>query len=96
MGAGLLPAPVATEISVATARLPEGSSEDMIRFDESAIFSWRIGSPFPEERLRDKDGFAGIDGAFRFSRDGIAERALEVQEIRGGTTVTISPAPAGF
>ena len=57
---------------------------------------WRIGAPFPEDRLRDKDGFAGIDGAFRFSRDGIAERALEVQEIRGGTTVTISPAPAGF
>jgi hypothetical protein len=46
--------------------------------------------------LRDRDGFSGIDGAFRFSRDGIAERALEVQEIRGGTTVTISPAPAGF
>jgi len=24
---------------------------------------WRIGAPFPEDRLRDKDGFAGIDGA---------------------------------
>jgi len=57
---------------------------------------WRIGSVFPEARLRDDDGFAGIDGAFRFGRDGIAERALEVQEVRGGTTVTVSPAPAGF
>jgi len=57
---------------------------------------WRIGAAFPEERLRDRDGFSGIDGAFRFNRDGIAERALEVQEIRGGTTVTISPAPTGF
>jgi len=57
---------------------------------------WRIGAPFPEARLRDPGGFAGIDGAFRFGRDGIAERALEVQEVRGGTTVTISPAPAGF
>ncbi|MEO6216657.1 MAG: penicillin-binding protein activator [Sphingomonas sp.] len=57
---------------------------------------WPIGSPFPEERLRDHDGFAGIDGAFRFGRDSVAERALEVQEIRGGTTVVVSPAPSGF
>ena len=57
---------------------------------------WRIGAAFPENRLRDPDGFAGIDGAFRFGRDGIAERALEVQEVRGGTTVVISPAPTGF
>jgi len=57
---------------------------------------WPIGRPFPEERLRDRDGFAGLDGAFRFGRDGIAERALEVQEIRGGTTVVVSPAPSGF
>jgi ABC-type branched-subunit amino acid transport system substrate-binding protein len=57
---------------------------------------WRMGAPFPEDRLRDKGGFSGIDGAFRFARDGIAERALEVQEIRGGTTITISPAPTGF
>ena len=57
---------------------------------------WRIGTPFPESRLRDSGGFSGIDGAFRFGRDNAAERALEVQEIRGGTTVVVSPAPAGF
>ena len=57
---------------------------------------WPVNRPFPEERLRDPDGFAGLDGAFRFGRDGIAERALEVQEVRGGTTVTISPAPTRF
>ncbi len=57
---------------------------------------WPIGRPFPEARLRDPDGFAGLDGAFRFGRDGTAERALEVQEIRGGTTVVVSPAPTGF
>lgn len=56
---------------------------------------WRIGAPFPEARLRDAGGFAGIDGAFRF-RDNMAERALEVQEIRGGTTVVVSPAPTQF
>ncbi len=57
---------------------------------------WRPGSPFPESRLRDADGFSGIDGAFRFGRDNVAERALEVQEIRGGETTTVSPAPTGF
>lgn len=57
---------------------------------------WPIGSPFPESRLRDTGGFAGIDGAFRFGRDGVAERALEVQEIHPGAMVTVSPAPTGF
>lgn len=57
---------------------------------------WRVGTPFPEARLRGQEGFSGIDGAFRFGRDGVAERSLEVQEIRGGTTATVSPAPGGF
>ncbi len=57
---------------------------------------WPIGERFPEDRLRDPGGFAGIDGAFRFGRDGVAERALEVQEIRAGTTNVVSPAPSGF
>lgn len=57
---------------------------------------WRVGDRFPEGRLTDPDGFAGLDGAFRFGRDGVAQRALEVQEIKGGTTVTVSPAPNGF
>lgn len=57
---------------------------------------WRVGSAFPAARLADRDGFAGLDGAFRFGRDGVAERALEVKEIRGGTTITVSPAPRSF
>ncbi len=57
---------------------------------------WPVGRPFPEAKLRDPGGFSGIDGAFRFGREGIAERALEVQEVRGGTLVTVSPAPSGF
>jgi ABC-type branched-subunit amino acid transport system substrate-binding protein len=57
---------------------------------------WRPGDDFPAQRLTQSDGFAGLDGAFRFGRDGVAERALEVQEIRGGTTATVSPAPSGF
>lgn len=57
---------------------------------------WPMGGTFPEDRLRDAGGFAGIDGAFRFGRDGVAQRALEVKEIRPGATVTVSPAPTDF
>ncbi|MGC6401240.1 penicillin-binding protein activator [Sphingomonas sp. FW199] len=57
---------------------------------------WKVGTPFPEARLVSQDGFAGLDGAFRFGRNGVAERALEVQEIRGGTTTVVSAAPRSF
>lgn len=57
---------------------------------------WRPGTDFPERALGDPGGFSGIDGAFRFGRDGIAQRALEVQEIRDGRTVVVSPAPTSF
>ena len=57
---------------------------------------WPVGAKFPEARLRSAEGFGGVDGAFRFGRDGVAERRLEVQEVRGGAKVTVSPAPSGF
>lgn len=57
---------------------------------------WPVGATFPEERLSDRGGFAGLDGAFRFNRDGIAERALEVKEVRAGGSIAVSPAPTGF
>lgn len=57
---------------------------------------WKVGAAFPETRLRSGEGYAGIDGPFRFGRDGVAERALEVQEIRNGSTTVVSPAPANF
>ncbi|SEJ35651.1 amino acid/amide ABC transporter substrate-binding protein, HAAT family [Sphingobium sp. AP50] len=57
---------------------------------------WKPGSPFPAARLRDAGGFSGIDGAFRFNRQGIAERALEVNEVAAGTSTVVDPAPRGF
>jgi ABC-type branched-subunit amino acid transport system substrate-binding protein len=57
---------------------------------------WKPGAVFPMGKLADKGGFLGLDGPFRFSRNGVVERALEVREVRGGTTVTVSPAPARF
>ncbi|MCB2013546.1 MAG: penicillin-binding protein activator [Sphingobium sp.] len=57
---------------------------------------WKPGRAFPTGALTDKGGFAGIDGAFRFGRDGVAERALEVQQIGNGKFSVIDAAPGGF
>jgi branched-chain amino acid transport system substrate-binding protein len=57
---------------------------------------WPFGRPFPAAKLRDPEGFMGIDGAFRFGPDGIAERALAVQEVTASGLETVSPAPRGF
>jgi len=48
---------------------------------------------FTEAVLTNPAGFAGADGVFRFNPDGTNERALTVQEIRGGAAVAISGAP---
>lgn len=58
--------------------------------------SWQIGSAFPSRTLVDKDGFAGVDGSFRFGRDGIAERLLEVREVTQAGTTPVSPAGTAF
>lgn len=57
---------------------------------------WRFGRRFPARALRGEDGFTGVDGAFRFARDGTAERALQVEEVAAAGTSMLSPAPAGF
>ena len=54
---------------------------------------WRPGTNFPQNRLLASDGFGGIDGIFRFDNRGIAQRALEVAEVRSGSYTVVSPAP---
>ena len=58
--------------------------------------SWKPGTLFPTAKLYDREGFIGLDGVFRFNAFGVAERAMEVREVSGGTFVTVSPAPAKF
>lgn len=58
--------------------------------------NWRVGQAFPAAQLADPDGFSGIDGAFRFGRDGVAERALEVQQVNAGGFAVVAPAPRSF
>jgi len=57
---------------------------------------WRVGSAFPERALRDPGGFTGVDGAFRFEANGIAQRSLEVREVTVDGTAVLSPAARTF
>ena len=58
--------------------------------------NWPIGKPFPARGLTDKDGFSGVDGNFRFGRDGIAECLLEVRQVTATGTTIVSPAARAF
>jgi ABC-type branched-subunit amino acid transport system substrate-binding protein len=58
--------------------------------------NWRLGRAFPERELRDPVGFAGVDGPFRFTQSGIADRSLEVREVTATGTIVVSPAPRSF
>ena len=57
---------------------------------------WTFGTPFPMNRLTDPDGFAGLDGTFRFLTDGRSERMLEISQVNAGGFVVIDAAPAAF
>ena len=61
-----------------------------------AARQWDRGRPFPARGLLDRDGFAGVDGSFRFRRDGVAERMLEVRQVTAGGTTPVSPAGTKF
>lgn len=58
--------------------------------------NWPIGRQFPTRSLVDPDGFAGVDGNFRFQRSGIAERLLEVRTVTQGGATVVSPAGKAF
>lgn len=58
--------------------------------------NWKPGKIFPVKNLIQKDGFIGVDGAFRFTSNGMSERMLEVQEIQPGKFVTIDAAAQDF
>jgi ABC-type branched-subunit amino acid transport system substrate-binding protein len=57
---------------------------------------WKVGDRFPVDALGDDGGFVGVDGAFRFAKGHIAERALAVHQLGAGGGTVVSPAPQGF
>lgn len=69
---------------------------DAVLLVNSLAGKWPVGAAFPRASLADPDGFAGVDGVFRFSGAGVAERGLEVQEVGAAGLVTVSPAPRRF
>src|SRR5262249_28218263 len=54
------------------------------------------GSNFTAETLTDPNGFAGVDGLFRFHRDGRSDRGLAVLQVERNGTSIVSPAPESF
>ncbi len=66
---------------------------DAVLLVNSVADKWPLGQAFPRVLLAAPEGYAGIDGAFRFSGNGVAERALEVQQVGSGT---VAPAPRSF
>ena len=69
---------------------------DSMLLVNSIAGNWAVGAPFPSAALSNREGFAGIDGVFRFTPGNIAERGLEVQQIGNGVITTVSPATRGF
>lgn len=65
---------------------------DAVLMTARAANGWPAGAPFPESAFR-TGTFTGIDGKFRFGRDGVAERAMEVQEVGPAGVTTVSAAP---
>lgn len=51
---------------------------------------------FSDAALTSPDGFAGVDGIFRFLPDGTNERGLAVMEMRPSGPKVIDPAPTSF
>ena len=57
------------------------------------------GSPgrrYTRATIGDPNGFAGIDGIFRFRSDGMTERGLAVMEVTAAGQTVISPASSTF
>jgi branched-chain amino acid transport system substrate-binding protein len=63
----------------------------------AAVLARAAGVPdFSATMLSSPSGFAGVDGIFRFSADGVVERGLAVLQIDRRAIQVISPAPTSF
>ncbi|WP_338504953.1 penicillin-binding protein activator [Sphingomonas kaistensis] len=58
--------------------------------------SWAPGRRFPLGAIDDREGFAGVDGIFRFRADNVAQRAFEVRAVTASGSTLVSPAPTSF
>ena len=54
------------------------------------------GQRFTPSQLTNPEGFAGVDGLFRFRSNGLNDRGLAVMEVTGGGSKEVSTAPGRF
>lgn len=52
--------------------------------------------PFTTDAILNPRGFAGVDGLFRFTPDGLVQRGLAVIEVGPQGNTVVSPAPSSF
>lgn len=69
---------------------------DAVLLSVRAARNWQPGRRFPLGAIDDKEGFAGVDGIFRFGRDNVAQRAFEVRQVTAQGSTLVSPAPTSF
>ena len=69
---------------------------DAVLLTLRAARDWKSGRPFPTNILYQSGGFDGMDGPFRFQRNGVVERAMEVRRVANGDVSVASAAPKGF
>ena len=53
-------------------------------------------APFSAQAITASSGFAGIDGIFRFTPDGLSQRGFAVLEVTRDGAVAVNPAPTAF
>jgi hypothetical protein len=69
---------------------------DAVLLAARAARSWTPGRRFPLSAINDQEGFAGVDGIFRFRSDNVAQRAFEVRAVTASGSTMVSPAPVSF
>lgn len=71
-------------------------------YDAMSLVAWLVrqeggvSNLYRDDLFTDPAGFSGVTGLFRFSPDGLIERALAVVEIRRGGMRLIDPVPSQF
>jgi ABC-type branched-subunit amino acid transport system substrate-binding protein len=74
----------------------DGTALAAVLAREAGLEAAQAGAFYDQTMLTRSDGFAGIDGIFRFAPDGSVERGLAVMELQYNQIVTIDPAPQSF
>jgi branched-chain amino acid transport system substrate-binding protein len=62
----------------------------------ASLASGRSGPPFSRDAILNPTGFNGVDGLFRFTPNGLVQRALAVLEVEPQGNIVVSPAPQSF